>query len=358
MGLTFCIYRDLTERHLNNTMNIAVYKPNNTPLSMNIYLNKICQKLVCKGVKFTLFQDVISLPQEVDIFWDPRLGAGGISALNRNITNKPIILTIHGTSLFSSRLKDNRWHYSQTLKLIRDRLIMKRTWRYFADHYNKIITVSDFAKREIVKHLSIAENLIEAIYLAADTNLFYPLDKDDLKTNKQKPYLFHVSVYQPMKNLKRIIKAYLSIAENDNIPDFLIVAPNFPDQINHPKIKLITKKVTPKQVGDYMRYALAFVFPSLHESFGLPIVEAMACGLPVITSNTNACPEIAGDAALLVNPHSKNAIADAMIKIIDDNILRDNLSEKGLIRAGSFSWEKCADEHLSIFENTLKKRKL
>lgn len=87
---------------------------------------------------------------------------------------------------------------------------------------------------------------------------------------------------------------------------------------------------------------MALVFVSLHEGFGLPIVEAMACGIPVITSSTTSCKEIAGDAALLVNPTSTNDIADAMRKLSDSKALRQQLSYKGLERAKDFSWEKSA----------------
>ncbi len=333
-------------------MKIAVFRPDDIHLSMNIILNEVCQRLVNSGVKFDFFSNINKLPQKADIYWDPRLGGGGISELNKNITNKPIVLTIHGTALFSIKLKDNRRKYSETFKLIKNRLIMKRTWRYFANQCDKVITVSDYAKHEIAKHLYIPEIKIKTIYLAADTNLFYPPDKETIDKNNQKPYFFHVSVLQPKKNIRRIIKAYLSIADRDEIPEFLIVAPNITDEVHHPKLKIINQRISSQQCAEYMRQAYALVNPSLHETFCLPIVEAMACGLPVITSNTTACPEIAGDAALLVNPHSIDSIAKAMLRIFNDDNLRSDLKERGLKRAAGFSWEKCATEHLSIFKNT------
>lgn len=92
------------------------------------------------------------------------------------------------------------------------------------------------------------------------------------------------------------------------------------------------------------------MFPSLRESFGMPILEAMACGCPVITSNISACPEVAGDAALLVDPYSVDDIAGAMKRLIEDEPLRQSLRQKGLSRSRQFTWRKSARDHLKVFE--------
>jgi glycosyltransferase involved in cell wall biosynthesis len=104
--------------------------------------------------------------------------------------------------------------------------------------------------------------------------------------------------------------------------------------------------------------ALAFVFPSLYEGFGLPVLEAGACGVPVITSNTSSLPEVAGDpsagseqaAALLVDPHNVDAIAEAMYRLVTDEALRADLTRRGLENVKRFSWEKCARETLAVLE--------
>jgi glycosyltransferase involved in cell wall biosynthesis len=103
----------------------------------------------------------------------------------------------------------------------------------------------------------------------------------------------------------------------------------------------------------YYKRAVGFIFPSLHESFGMPILEAMACGCPVITSNTTACKEVAGDAALLVNPYSVDEITSAMERLVEDSALRRSLREKGIKRASMFTWKKSAQEHLKVFEGAL-----
>ena len=99
-----------------------------------------------------------------------------------------------------------------------------------------------------------------------------------------------------------------------------------------------------------MQNAFAFIMPSLHESFGMPILEAMACGVPVITSNVTGCPEIAGGAALLVDPRDTKEIAKTIWDLSNNEILRNKLVQKGLLRAGEFSWEKSANKHREVFE--------
>jgi glycosyltransferase involved in cell wall biosynthesis len=94
--------------------------------------------------------------------------------------------------------------------------------------------------------------------------------------------------------------------------------------------------------------ALGFVFPSLYEGFGIPVLEAGACGVPVITSNTSSLPEVAGDAALLVDPHDVDAIAEAMHRLVTDEALRTELARRGLENVQRFSWEKCARETLAV----------
>ena len=99
----------------------------------------------------------------------------------------------------------------------------------------------------------------------------------------------------------------------------------------------------------FYNVAEAFIFPSFHESFGMPIIEAMACGCPVITSNVFSMPEVAGDAAVLVNPYSVDEIANAMYTVLTDDGLREKLRKRGLKRAKQFSWRKCAEEHLKVY---------
>ena len=96
-----------------------------------------------------------------------------------------------------------------------------------------------------------------------------------------------------------------------------------------------------------------FIFPSLHETFGMPILEAMSCGCPVITSNVSSMPEIAGGAALLVSPYNVDEIGKAIYQVLTDEGLKEEMRERGLERAKQFSWRRCAEEHLKVYQEVL-----
>jgi len=158
----------------------------------------------------------------------------------------------------------------------------------------------------------------------------------------------HISAYQPKKNVDRIIEAYQAIKEVDKLP-LIVIASGYDKIITDSKITLISVAVDRKKVAKYMKEAYAFVFPSLHESFGMPLVEAMACGVPIITSNTTACPEIVENAGVLVNPLSTVELTNAIQQLITNKSLQHKLSELALKRAESFNWQKTARLHETIF---------
>jgi len=246
-------------------------------------------------------------------------------------------------------IKENRFNFADTLYMLRNRKRFISDWEKYQDHYEKIITVSEYAKSEIIKNLSINAERLVPIHHAVDRVLFNP-EKDNKKDSFVKRYILHVSVYLPKKNIDRIIQAYNSLEWSEAIPSLVLVAPEYPKSVQSRKILVIDYKINREKVAEYMRNAEIFIMPSLHESFGLPILEAMACGVPVITSNVTGCPEIAGDAAFLVDPRNTKEIAKAIRQLSNDESLRHQLIQKGLKRAGEFSWEKSANKHLEVFE--------
>ena len=134
----------------------------------------------------------------------------------------------------------------------------------------------------------------------------------------------------------------------------MAVVPGYPQSASVPKdIELIRTPKNHQELAEFYRGALALVFPSLRETFGMPILEAMASGCPVITSNITGCPETAGDAALLVNPRSVNDIALAMKRVITEEPLRNSLRRKGLLQAQQFTWQRSAEEHLKVFNRAI-----
>lgn len=176
------------------------------------------------------------------------------------------------------------------------------------------------------------------------------------------PYLLYVGTVQPRKNLARLIDAFAQVIQNGTPalpgPVQLVIAGKkgwltqtieqraaavgIADQVH------FTGYVSDADLPALLSGALAFVFPSLYEGFGMPILEAMACGTPVLTSTTSSLPEVAGDAALLVDPQDTCAIARALSRLLDDAALRDQLRSRGLAHAAHFTWDRCAVETLRM----------
>lgn len=178
----------------------------------------------------------------------------------------------------------------------------------------------------------------------------------------QQPYIFAVGTVQPRKNYSRLIEA-LALLRQQGLPLHLVIAGGrgwLEDPI------YATMRTTRMQ--EYVNFigfaddadlpalysaAACFAFPSLYEGFGLPVLEAMGCGTPVVTSNISSLPEVAGDAALMVDPHSVEAIAESIRALVEDETLRTNLVTKGYSRAQMFTWEKSARHLLQIYQRLL-----
>ncbi len=333
-------------------MKIGVFYPEVFPLSMKIYVDTIMHQLKGLGFTFALFKDIKNIPENADLYWDPRVGGGALPEINKNIVSKPIVATLHGTALFTLPIKENRFRFMDTFDMIRHRKRFKQQWVKYQNHFEKIITVSNYAKDEIVKNLSIDAERIIPIHHAVDETLFYP-ENEQIEKVLPNGYFLHVSVFQPKKNIDRLIKAYLSITDQNETPNLILLVPGYNKTCTHPKVSILTKQQSREEVATFLQNAFGFIFPSLHESFGLPIIEAMACGVPVITSNVTGCPEIAGGAAILVNPRSTKEIADALLELTENRKLREEIINKGLVRCSNFSWRKSASKHAEIFNAAL-----
>ena len=219
---------------------------------------------------------------------------------------------------------------------------------------------------------------IRVIYLGRDEALAPVRDAGELARSRERygiagRYLLFVGTLQPRKNLARVIEAFGCMIARTRDPDLRLVvagkqgwlfdAMGLPAQVT--RLGLAGRVIFPGYVEDadlpaLLSGATAFVFPSLYEGFGIPVLEAGACGVPVITSNTSSLPEVAGDpaagpeqaAALLVDPHDVDAIADAMARLSTDAALREELPRRGRENVKRFSWEKCARQTLAVLEET------
>jgi len=333
---------------------IAVFIPSRLPFSVNNYVHYITRELKAFGVQFILFGEHASLPEDVDLLWDPRAAGGAAPYPPLRSFGKPLVVTLHGAAPFSVPARD---YYSNLLKAIQGKLynfIHHYHWHRFNGHYAAIIAVSEYAKGEIISCLRLKKEKVTPIYHGVDLEIFRPSNRI---TSQNDLYLLHVSQYQPKKNIYRIISGFMRLPSSTSCR-LVIIAPGMPERKKIPGIKIIHTPMEHSQLAKIYQKATGFIFPSLHESFGMPILEAMASGCPVVTSNSTACAEVAGSAAISINPRSVDEITDAMQRIMSDENLCESLREKGSARAKRFSWKKSAKRHLQVFESVLNSRKL
>jgi len=230
---------------------------------------------------------------------------------------------------------------------------------------DKIIAVSNNTKSDLINLLNIPEEKIEVVYGAADER-FYPItDKEALEAVRRryginKNVILFVGNLEPRKNLPKLFEAYYILKEKIGKDYEIVVCGErkwafnlIKDSIKKYDIEdsiIFTGYVPDEDMPFLYNIADLFVFPSLYEGFGLPVLEAMKCGIPTVASNTSSIPEIASDAALLVNPNDAEEIADTIYRLITDSALREKKITAGMVWAKGFSWEKSAIKMIKVYE--------
>lgn len=218
---------------------------------------------------------------------------------------------------------------------------------------DRVLTVSEASKRDILRFVDVPPEKVSVIHNAIDERFLQAADEAQMDRVKQRyqlndPFVLYVGNIKPHKNVERLIDAF-GRARAGGLEDLRLVIVG--DEISkYPALRqAVHRHRLDKHVrflgfqpyetlASFYRLARVFVFPSLYEGFGLPPLEAMACGTPVVTSTASSLPEVAGDAALLVDPYDPDAIADALRRAVTDESLRATLIEKGSARARQFSW--------------------
>lgn len=216
------------------------------------------------------------------------------------------------------------------------RLYYKVVLRRAAKKSSKIITISESSKKDIVKYFNISPDKIRVTYIAASSK-FYQLSELE---KPQEPYVLLIGSNKPYKNISMATRAFNNLKDKGMISHILIIAGG-----------IGVKKVSDSKMNKLYNGADLFVFPSLYEGFGLPALEAMACGTPVITSNVSSMPEVVCDSALLIDPNDQKALEEAIFLILSNKELSQKLAKKGIERAENFSWNKCAEETLEVYNN-------
>ncbi len=241
-------------------------------------------------------------------------------------------------------------------------------WQQNIAHYKRAlnsldmcVVVSESTKRDIIEHFKISEQKIKVIHLGADSR-FSPATAQTIENvraqfNLSEPYLFAVGSV-PRKNIAGIIQAFaasgcqhqfkLVLACHQDVLKYLALA----DSLGIKDRVVFLPKASDSDIIALYSGCQAFVFPSLYEGFGLPILEAMQCGAPVITANNSSCPEVIGNAGITVDPHNVNAIADAIKVMCHDNAFRNACIQRGFEQSKLFSWDTYAQEIRKVYERS------
>ena len=266
----------------------------------------------------------------------------------------PTIITVCDLSF----VRHPEWHPSDRVKYFEKYCLKK------VSQMEAVITISAFSKDEMLNLLNVDRAKIYVTPLGVGRS-FMPNGKRMQGLPDQ--YILFLGNLEPRKNLQSLLTAYRSLPRNlrDRYPLVIAGAKAWPTNKlgkafcspqKDEKI-VFTGYVPQVLLPDLYRGASLFVYPSLYEGFGLPVIEAMACGVPVLASNTTSLPEVVGDAGMLVNPYNVDELREGMIKLLEDEKMRIEMSDRGLERAKLFSWEKCAKETLAVYEKVLGERR-
>lgn len=239
----------------------------------------------------------------------------------------------------------------------KNRLLLNLNLKRSIRQADLIITISQFSKQQIIRHYMVDERKIVVIPCAADISRFYTVENfampDNIlqKYNIPEKYYLYLGTLEPRKNIPRLIEGYYKARKQDNNLPSLVIAGGkgwmYNDifervyELNLENYVIFTGYVDNNHVPDLMRGAKAFCFPSLYEGFGMPPLEAMACGVPVIVSDCSSLPEVVGDCGIKVNPYSVDEIASALIKANNEDFY-NHQRKIGMNQVASFSWERSA----------------
>ena len=315
------------------------------------YSQEIAKRLDVKMIEARRYLSLIEayrlsrlLRSECDVVHLPNQNFARYALFLKN----PFIVTVHDLV---------RLCFGLTKETISERVLLKLDKRYIrrASH---IIAVSQCTRNDLIKYLKIPEDRISVIYNGVDHSIFKPYDTKLL----DKPYILYVGSERPRKNLSRMFEAFAKLKLES--PDLKLVKVGIFGRSKEYRMGMMRKLsslgitqdvifvdyASELDLAHYYSSATLLVYPSLYEGFGLPPLEAMACGCPVVTSNTSSLPEVVGEAGIVVNPYDTGALTQAMRQVLTDDRLRGDMVRKGLEQAKRFSWERAAMETMEVYE--------
>ena len=319
------------------------------------YSQEIAKRLNVKKVKSRRYLSLIEayrlsrvIRSESDIIHLPNQNFARYALFVKN----PFIVTVHDLV---------RLCFAFAKETITEKILLKLDTRYIrrASH---IIADSQNTRRDLIKYLKIPDDKISVIYCGVDHSIFKPYNVKP----SNKPYILYVGSERPRKNLGRLFEAFAEL--KGEFPELKLVKIGVGgrsgkyrrdtikelDSLGISRDIIFVDWASQLDLAHYYSSAQLLAYPSLYEGFGLPPLEAMACGCPVVTSNTSSLPEVLGKAGIMVNPYDIHALAQAMRQVLTDSQLRDNMIRKGLEQAKRFSWEKTAEQTQEVYNKVAK----
>jgi glycosyltransferase involved in cell wall biosynthesis len=292
-----------------------------------------------------LVAPAIAQREDVDVLFNPKFSVP-------LVWQRPSVFVLQGSDWFVMP-QNQRWH---------DRVNHRVLTPLYCRKARAIISISNSVKRDVVHHLKLDGEKVKLVYYGLDHAIFHPVrDQERLRLVRARyrlpdRFILYVGQIYPAKNFGGILRAFARV--RGNLPHKLVVAGE-PRWKYTGEIRLIaelgleqdvlfTGWVPQSELPEFYSLADLFLFPSTYEGFGMPLIEAMACGCPIVTSTTGSCPEVVSGAALLAEPADVGCIAQRVLEALTNRELRRQLVEKGLRRAQDFSWEKCARATLAV----------
>jgi glycosyltransferase involved in cell wall biosynthesis len=290
----------------------------------------------------------------------------------RNFYSVPRLLPQIGVDLYHANYWTRYWDAFPKVVMIHDvafsafphgfkaheTLLFSALAKRSAQNAKHILTVSEFSKSEIHKHLNVPLEKITVTYNGLD---------DCFKPAKQKsstaPYILYVGNLHPRKNLVRLIEAFVQL-KRERQTDLVLkivgqkawLTAEIFESVRTSGLESsveFTGYISQEQLVQTYQTATVMVYPSLYEGFGLPVIEAMGCGVPVVTSNSTSLAEVAGDAAELVDGHSADAICQGIWRVVSSQERQNDLRQRGLIRTRKFNWQTTAQKTLEVYRSVL-----
>lgn len=266
--------------------------------------------------------------------------------------NRPFIVTVHDLA---------RCYFDFDRESVGEKMLFNLDKRYIR-RANQIIAVSESTKSDLVKYLKIPESKISVIYNGVDHNIFKPYDVRPYHVRlHHRQYILYVGSEKRRKNLGRLFESFAALKRE--FPNLMLVKVGSPGrykEFRSQTLKTLSRlgitedvifvdHISDNNLAYYYSSAALLCYSSLYEGFGLPPLEAMACGCPVVTSNTSSLPEVVDEAGIMVNPYNTRSLVQAMRKVLTDSELRDSMVRKGLEQSKKFSWERTAELTLRVY---------